>query len=328
MVTTMTFCRVMIEKSMLRDCILIACVTLVIGLGYNVMAFECMEDDAVSIPPAKNSLGGEASVIEGVGGPCFIGPDGKMVCGVDSGVQTESKSTDESADSTIDLSKQPWLVESANLPPGSPALRRDHMIWADSFLWTALEDITPAIPVEKWITREPTPNDLVGKYVLVEVWATWCPPCRRSLPYLDFISKKYKDDLVVVSICEMDENAIRNMPGKGLNIFEIGYFAAVDTGRRFANKLGVYGIPHAILLEPTIGGVVWEGMPTLPGYELDDKKLERFFEIGHKLRDAGRLPETSPIKFEISEPTQQDRATRRRVSSTDSTDELGMPTIN
>ncbi|MGI6401266.1 MAG: TlpA family protein disulfide reductase [Thermoguttaceae bacterium] len=289
-------------------------------------SFSYSASNDVDQTPVAQGTSVEDIVNLDAGGPCVIGPDGEMICNVDP-VPADVASEEPEAPA-IDLSKEPWLVESANLPPGSPALKRDHMIWADSYIWTALEDIVPAIPVEKWITRAPTPEDLVGKYVLVEVWATWCPPCRRSLPYLDFISKKYKDDLVVVSICEMDENAIRNMPGPGLNIFDIEYFAAVDTGRRFANKLGVYGIPHAVLLEPTIGGVVWEGMPTLPGYELSDKRLERFFQIGHKLRDAGRLPEISPISFEISEPTQQERASRRRVSSSDHEDELGMPTID
>ncbi len=262
-------------------------------------------------------------------GPCVIGPDGELVCSVDSNDLSWSTTADQSPKTSIDLENQPWLVESANLPPDSPAIKRDHMIWADSFMWTALEDIMPSIPVEKWLTRAPNEEDLRGKYVLVEVWATWCPPCRRSLPYLDFIAKKYKDDLVVVSICETDENAIRNMPGKGLNIFEVGYFVAVDTGRRWANRLGVYGIPHAVLFEPTIGGVVWEGMPTLPGYELSNKKLERFFDILHKLRDAGRLPEKSPISFEVSEPTPQERASRKRTSTSaeDSADKQGLPSF-
>ena len=325
---TMTTYGIAFCKGAFKDRIFMICAVLAIILVCNASAQGIATGDDVSTSIKTERSETEPIETDGVGGPCYVGPNGELVCGVDGDAQAEPKKADETAAPSIDLANQPWLVESANLPPGSPVLKRDHMIWADSYLWTALEDITPAIPVEKWITRTPTPEDLVGKYVLVEVWATWCPPCRRSLPYLDFISKKYKDDLVVVSICEMDENAIRNMPGKGLNIFEIGYFAAVDTGRRFANKLGVYGIPHAVLLEPTIGGIVWEGMPTLPGYELNDKKLERFFEIGHKLRDAGRLPETSPVKFEVSEPTQQDRATRRRVSSTDNADEIGMPSVN
>ena len=274
------------------------------------------------VPPENSLISNEA-------GPCVIGPDGKLVCSIDANSFSSPTPSDQKLKSSIDVENQPWLVESSNLPPNSPSIRRDHMIWADSFMWTALEDIMPAIPVEKWLTRAPSEEDLRGKYVLVEVWATWCPPCRRSLPYLDFIAKKYKDDLVVVSICEMDENAIRNMPGKGLNIFEVGYFVAVDTGRRWANRLGVYCIPHAVLFEPTIGGVVWEGMPTLPGYELSDKKLERFFDILQKLRDAGRLPEKSPITFEVSEPTPQERASRKRTSSSadDTADKQGLPSL-
>lgn len=296
----------------------------------------CSADDVEKTPVSLGTADADTETLDVTGGPCFVGADGKLVCSAPSDDSVDKNKKDDAGlngshdaipREKIDLAERPWLVESANLPPGSPALKRDHMIWADSYLWTALEDITDSIPVEKWITRAPSSEDLVGKYVLIEVWATWCPPCRRSLPYLDFISKKYKDDLVVVSICEMDENAIRNMPGKGLNIFEIGYFAAVDTGRRFANKLGVYGIPHAVLLEPTIGGVVWEGMPTLPGYELDDKKLERFFEIGRKLRVAGRLPEVSPVTFTVSEPTQQERASRRRVGADVNQDSPGLPTI-
>lgn len=259
------------------------------------------------------------------GGPCYIGPDGELVCDASGAPAVKTSDADVPK---IDLATQPWLVESANLPANHPALKRDHMIWADSYLWTAIDDVVGAIPVEKWLTKAPTPEDLAGKYILIEVWATWCPPCRRSLPYLDFISKKYKDDLVVVSICEMDENAIRNMPGTKLNIFDVGYFAAVDTGRRLANKLGVYGIPHAILLEPTVGGVVWEGMPTSPRYELDDKKLERFFAIGHKLKDAGKLPEVSPVKFEVSEPTQEERASRRQPNAKQNVEDVpGSPSL-
>lgn len=283
-----------------------------------------------ALDAAGTSVFGDEPAANVGGGPCVVGPDGELICDVDAAesagiagttVATGSAGDAESAPK-VDLATQPWLVESVNLPPNHPALKRDRMIWADSYMWTAIEDVVGAIPVEKWATDAPKPEDFVGKYVLVEMWATWCPPCRRSLPYLNFIAKKYKDDLVVVSICETDEEAIRNMPGGRLKLDGDGddenrpeYFVAIDTGRRLANKLGVYGIPHVILLEPTVGGVVWEGMPTAPRYELDDKTLERFFKIGRKLKDAGRLPEVAPIRFEVSEPTAEERASRRNVKT-------------
>ncbi len=42
--------------------------------------------------------------------------------------------------------------------------------------------------------------DLKGRIVLVDVWATWCPPCIAALPELIRMQKRYKDDLVIVGL--------------------------------------------------------------------------------------------------------------------------------
>ncbi|MBQ5790718.1 MAG: TlpA family protein disulfide reductase [Thermoguttaceae bacterium] len=266
------------------------------------------------------------------GGVCVVGPNGEIVCGDEAVAVLNAGNASVASNGSgrkIDLTKTPWLVESVNLPDNHPALLRDRIVWADSYLWCAIEEVVGgAIPVEQWVNKAPKPEDLAGKYVLVEMWATWCPPCRRSLPYLDFISKKYKDDLVVVSICETDEEAIRNMPSGRLDPDKVEYFVAVDTGRRLANKLGVRGIPHAILLEPSVGGVVWEGTPTAPRYELDDKTLEKIFKIGRKMKNDGLLPEASPVKFAVSEPTDEERASRRNVDAKDVKDVPGEPSVD
>jgi cytochrome c biogenesis protein CcmG, thiol:disulfide interchange protein DsbE len=38
-----------------------------------------------------------------------------------------------------------------------------------------------------------TLSDLRGKVVLVNLWATWCPPCREEMPAIEAVYKKYKD---------------------------------------------------------------------------------------------------------------------------------------
>ena len=207
-----------------------------------------------------------------------------------------ARKVDAASLANIDLEKTPWLCESVGLSPTHPAFSRPRTIWADSFRYVPLNEITEEgkIIVERWV-NEP-PKDLTGKYVFVEVWATWCPPCRRSLPLLNFFHEKYKDQLVVVSICETDEKALEEMKGP-LKLSEIDFHLAVDTNRRFADKLGVYGIPHAVILEPVSGAVIWEGMPTLPGYELDDKTIEKILAVGKRLKDAGKIPDRSPIRF-------------------------------
>ena len=48
-------------------------------------------------------------------------------------------------------------------------------------------------------------SDYKGKVVLLDFWATWCPPCRASIPGLEKIHKAYKDRGVVVLAVSLDQ---------------------------------------------------------------------------------------------------------------------------
>jgi thiol-disulfide isomerase/thioredoxin len=61
-------------------------------------------------------------------------------------------------------------------------------------------------------------EDLAGRIVLVEFWATWCPPCRSTLSWLGDLKKRYGDKIVVVAIAiESEETDVREV-AKSLNI--------------------------------------------------------------------------------------------------------------
>jgi thiol-disulfide isomerase/thioredoxin len=49
--------------------------------------------------------------------------------------------------------------------------------------------------------------DWRGKVVLVNFWATWCPPCRAEIPDLIVLQEKYRDQLVILGISE-DEGSV------------------------------------------------------------------------------------------------------------------------
>ena len=193
---------------------------------------------------------------------------------------------------------KPWLVESEGR---TAAPQRDRMLWADSVQFKSIAEICgePVIEIERWMNDPP--KDLRGKFVLIKLWATWCPPCRRALPLLEYFHEKYKDELVVISICETDEAALKNMPGP-VKVADLKAPLAVDTHRRFANALGVYGIPHAVLIEPIGGIVLWEGMPTQIGAELSDEVMARFLANLKNPAVQARMPEKAPFEFRTGPP--------------------------
>ena len=123
----------------------------------------------------------------------------------------------------------------------------------------------PEFVVERWITDRP---DASGKFMLIDFWATWCGPCRHSIPELNRYSAEFKDRLVVIGISDESEADIRKM-----NDPHIDYAVASDTQGRMDHALEITGIPHCILVDPR-GIVRYEGMPTY----LDEAKLQHFLD--------------------------------------------------
>ena len=65
----------------------------------------------------------------------------------------------------------------------------------------------PALALTDIDGRKVSREDLAGRVVLVEFWATWCPPCRGTLAWLGELKKRYGDRLVVVALALESEES-------------------------------------------------------------------------------------------------------------------------
>jgi len=89
-------------------------------------------------------------------------------------------------------------------------------------------------------------RDLKGKVVLVNFWATWCPPCRKEMPDLEALYEKYKDQGFVV-LAISDEEATKVTPFIAER--KISYPVMLDPGRKVKELYQVDGIPKSFVYD-------------------------------------------------------------------------------
>jgi len=96
-------------------------------------------------------------------------------------------------------------------------------------------------------------KDYRGSYVYIDVWATWCGPCKYEIPFLEKVEKKYHDkNIKFVSLSidnKRDEQKWRDMI-KAKNMGGIQLLADKDYNSQFIKDYFIYGIPRFILLDP------------------------------------------------------------------------------
>ncbi len=100
----------------------------------------------------------------------------------------------------------------------------------------------PPLEVEKWLSEKPA---MEGKFVLIAFWAPWSIPCRKWIPELNALQKRFPEKLVVVGLTSDSQAEVEEMAGP-----RIEFSSAIDSKGRMNNGAGVSSIPYVLLVDP------------------------------------------------------------------------------
>jgi thiol-disulfide isomerase/thioredoxin len=173
----------------------------------------------------------------------------------------------------------------------------------------------PDLAIAEWVKGPPV--DLKagkGKTIyVVEFWATWCPPCRRTIPMLTQLQKQYKDkQVVIVGISSEPVATIKPFVQQMAGNME--YTVAADndgqTTRAYPGAFGIETIPQAFVVNKD-GVIAWQGNPLLGlGGVLEEivsgrydvalaKRIDRALKLQEEYFRLVSAPGTNPRAVEL-----------------------------
>lgn len=118
----------------------------------------------------------------------------------------------------------------------------------------------PAFVLTLFDGRTIRSDDLRGKVVLVNFWASWCPPCRAEAPMLEAAWRDVRDNGVMfIGINTQDEEPLAR---EFITDFGITYPNGRDIGGRIAIDYGVWGLPEAFVIDPA-GRITYKHIGTI-----------------------------------------------------------------
>lgn len=146
--------------------------------------------------------------------------------------------------------------------------------------------MAPAFAATTMNGRHVSLDDLAGKVVLIDFWATWCGPCREALPHMRKIAQKFAGEPLVILSVSLDTDANDGKWRSFVAENQMTWLQVRDGGWNgpLATRFGVTAIPHTFTIDAD--GVLQDehiGDGSIEG------KLKKLCEEARKLQEAPKV---------------------------------------
>jgi thiol-disulfide isomerase/thioredoxin len=171
-------------------------------------------------------------------------------------------------------------------------------------------DPAPSMQVGKWVQGDPVTGFDSNHVYIVEFWATWCGPCRASIPHLNETWQKYKDkNLIVIGqdVWEPDDSSVPEFLKKMGD--QMTYRVALDDKSQETNgamavnwmkAAGQNGIPTAFIVNRQ-GKIAWIGHPMALQESVLDEILADNFDLGAAATEFDRQQQEQEQRRALSQ---------------------------
>jgi thiol-disulfide isomerase/thioredoxin len=140
----------------------------------------------------------------------------------------------------------------------------------------SLTPLKPAKPAKNFALpdldgKRHTLSDYRGKVVLVNFWATWCPPCRREMPSMERLTQRLKGQPFAILAINQQEDADQVFVFTGQLEPAPTFPILFDRDSKVSHAWGVLGLPASFIVDKR-GRVVYRAMG---GRDFDHPEIER-----------------------------------------------------
>lgn len=126
-------------------------------------------------------------------------------------------------------------------------------------------DTAPMLNIDKWYNSSAIETFEEGTVYVVEFWASWCGPCRKSIPHLNQLQQEFGDDLVVIGVAASERGGpekLEQLLATKLNelSYPIAYTQNPQPFNDYMRAANNTGLPWAFIVDRA-GKIAWWGQP-------------------------------------------------------------------